>query len=429
MAEKVDVVVIGAGLAGLSCAYELAGAGLDVLVVERGDYPGAKNVTGGRLYLNPIRPLAPDLLDGAPFERPVVQERLTMMAESGAVTVAFTGDRLRQTPPHSVTILRSRFDRWLGEKVSDRGAFIIPKNQVNELVTHNGKVIGIQADEEIHADVVVAADGVLSFIAEKAGLRPPLQPKNYAVGIKEVIELPAQTIADRFGVGPDEGAAQLFFGTITQGMIGGGFLYTNRESLSLGLVVGIEALMHHDPPVESHALFDQFKARPEVAALIAGGQTVEYAAHVIPEGGIAAVPPLVTDGLLLVGDAAGLALNMGITVRGMDFAIASGTLAARAILNAREAKDFSKAGLASYETALKSSFVWQDLTTFQNVLPVLDNPRWFSLYPAVACDLFQQLFWIGEGAKPRFSLTALTLVRDRLLSLDTLKDALSLLKV
>jgi len=429
MAEKVDVIVVGAGLAGLMCARELARAGLEVLVIERGDYPGAKNVTGGRLYLNPIRPFAGELFEHAPYERPVVKERLTVMGDEAAVTFELASERLRRRPYHSVTLLRSPFDRWLSDEVMAQGAIVIPRNIVRELVQQNGRIIGIQADEELHADVVVAADGVLSFIAGQAGLRQRLQPRHYAVGIKEIIELPARTIEDRFGVSAGQGGAQLFFGSITHGMVGGGFLYTNKDSVSLGMVVGIQALMDHRPPIESHALFDEFKARPEVAALIAGGHTVEYSAHVIPEGGLAGVPQLTGDGILVVGDAAGLGLNLGITVRGMDLAIASGVMAAQAILKAREARDFSRAGLAYYETLLKSSFVWQDLQTFADMPHLLENPRLFNRYPQLVCGIFEKMMWIGAGPKDRLSATVWGEVRKSLLNVTALRDGLSLLKV
>ncbi|MBI3360907.1 MAG: electron transfer flavoprotein, partial [Chloroflexi bacterium] len=309
-----------------------------------------------------------------------------------------------------------------------RGAIIVPKVIVREPVMQNGRVIGIQADDEIHADVVVAADGVLSFVAEKAGLRGRLKPKNHAVGVKEIIELPADRIEDRFGVGPGEGAAQLFFGSISRGMIGGGFAYANRDSISLGMVVGIEALMKHDPPIESYRLYEEFKSRPEVTALIAGGNTIEYSAHVVPEGGIAAMPQLIGDGILLVGDAAGLGLNLGVTVRGMDFAIASGVMAARAILIAREAKDFSRAGLSHYETSLKSSFVLQDMRTFSYMPHLLENPRMYASYPDVICNMLEKIFWIGDGPKARMSAEALGEAR-RLANWEAVRDGLDLFKV
>jgi electron transfer flavoprotein-quinone oxidoreductase len=430
--ERVDVVIVGAGLAGLACAYALAGNGLDVMVVERGDYPGAKNVSGGRLYLGPVRPYLPeDLWDQAPFERIVSKERLTMMADGGSTTLELSSVAFRRgTPPHSVTVLRGKLDRWLADVVAEKGILIIPKYKVEELLLQDGNVLGIRAgDEDIGASVVVAADGALSFIAEQAGWRGNHQPRNFALGFKEIIELPAKTIDDRFAVSPGQGAAQLFFGSITQGLFGGGFLYTNQESLSLGLVLGIQGLMDRQPPVEVHTLLDAFKERPEVVPLIDGGTTVEYSAHIIPEGGINALPRLYGDGFLVVGDAAGLALNMGLTVRGMDFALASGVIAGRAILAARQRGDFSAVSLAQYQALLKNSFVLKDLATFKKALHVLDNPRLYTVYPQVVTGILEQLLTIGPEPKGKLSATAIGEIRRRLLSWETVRDAVGFLKM
>ena len=172
-----------------------------------------------------------------------------------------------------------------------------------------------------------------------------------------------------------------------------------------------------------------FKARPEIRPLIAGGHPVEYSAHILPEGGFRALPRLVTDGMVVVGEAAGLALNMGVIVRGLDFALASGVMAARALLRAREQGDFSAASLAYYETLLQSSFVWQDLQTFRHMPDVLANPRLFEFYPSVACDLLEQIMWIGEGSKEKLSKTVLRAVRQSFFRADVLKDLLGMRRV
>ncbi|MFQ5407773.1 MAG: FAD-dependent oxidoreductase [Anaerolineales bacterium] len=417
MSEKVDVIVVGAGLAGLGAAYHLAGAGLEVLVVERGDYPGSKNVTGGRLYLNPVRVHFPQLfgsdhLAEVPFERLVVKERLTTMADQSAATLEFESDRFRSADVHSVTILRGVFDRWLADIVAARGALVAPGYKVDDLIIEAGCVAGIvSAGDELRADVVVAADGALSFMAERAGLRARQAPHRFALGIKEVIELPPATIEARFGLASGEGAAQLFFGCFTQGMTGGGFIYTNRESLSLGIVVNMGALSAREPPVPAPVLFDAFKSRPEVARLVAGGETVEYAAHAVPEGGGRALPRLVRDGLVVVGDAAGLALNLGVTVRGMDFALASGALAAQAIIAAKSANDFTAGALARYEQLLRESFVWQGHQTFAHMPEFLENERLYGLYPRAATALLEELFWIGDQPKRRLWETVTGAVR------------------
>jgi electron transfer flavoprotein-quinone oxidoreductase len=428
--EKLEVVVVGAGVAGLAAAMVLAEAGVEVLVVERGDYPGSKNVTGGRLYLEPVRPYLTDLWDEAPLERRVVKERLTMLSPSASTTIEVSSERFRQAPHPSYTLLHSTFDRWFADQAAERGALIIPGYKVDDLIREDGRVVGIvSAGDEIRADAIVAADGALSFMAEKAGLRAKLAAKDHAVAAKEVIELPSQTIEERFGVEEGEGIAQLFFGSLTQGMFGGGFLYTNHESLSLGLVVAIHDLMEKAPPVSPHDLLEAFKARPEIKPLIAGGHPVEYSAHIIPEGGFRALPQMVTDGLVLVGDAAGLALNMGVTVRGLDFALASGVMAARALIRAREQGDFSATSLAYYERLLQDSFVWKDLQTFQHMPEFLANPRLQDSYPPVICDLLEQILWIGEEPKEKLSATILRTARQRLLRADVLKDLLGMRRI
>ena len=427
--EQVDVAVVGAGLAGLSCAYTLAKAGLDVLVVERGDYPGSKNVTGGRLYMNPIRQYLPEIWTEAPFERHVTGERLTMLSDDSSITINLRSDTYGKEPFHSYTLLRPTFDRWFAEKASAEGAAIVSKYKVEGLLREGERIIGIKSEgEEIGSNVVVAADGALSFITEEAGLRSRHNPEHFAVGVKETVELPRKVIEDRFNLHGDEGSAQLYFGSLTKGCTGGGFLYTNRESISLGIVVGIGSLMANAQQLETYQLMEEFKNRPEISVLIDGGEAVEYSAHAIPEGGIKSMPRLYADGILVAGDAAGFALNMGIIVRGMDLAIASGVMAAEAVKEAKKRSDYSANSLAAYETMLNNSFVMKDLHTFRNVWKVLNNPRLFEKYPRVMSELLRDLMFIGSEAKPKLSSTVLKHVRKNLLSLAALKDALDLFK-
>lgn len=411
--EKFEVIVVGAGLAGLAAAWKLAEKGVEVLVLERGDYPGAKNVTGGRLYVNPVRDLFPDLWSAAPLERYIVHEGATLMARDRSVAIDYSGDELKAEPHQSYSVLRGKFDRWLAEQVEAKGAMLLTKVRVDDVIMENGKVAGVLAGgDELKADVVIACDGVLSLVSEKAGLRKPGLPKDYAVGIKEVITLDAGVINDRFRLEGNEGAAHLFVGDVTKGCFGGGFLYTNKDSISLGLVAGIHEYAGIGLSTDVPGLLEAFKKRPEISSLIRGGSTAEYAAHVIPEGGFRAISPLYGNGILVAGDAAGFAVNIGFTVRGMEYALASGYYAGETVLKSKEKGDFSAAALSLYQRLLEESFVLQDMKNFQEAPGVLSNERLFKHYPELAGNLLKDIYAVPAGPKGRLYPTlrkALTL--------------------
>jgi len=400
--DKFDVIIVGAGLSGLGAAYTLAGRGLEVLVLERGDYPGAKNVTGGRLYVNPVRHLFPDLFEHAPLERFITHEGVTLMAKDRSVSLDYSGRELREHPYQSFSILRAKFDRWLAEKVEEKGGIILTKTRVDDVIKENGHITGVLAGEdELRADVVIACDGALSLLSEKAGLRAPGTPHDHALGIKEVIALGADRINDRFGLEGNEGTARLFVGEVTRGKFGGGFLYTNKESISLGFVIGIEDVVSTEHFMDVPALLDTFKEQLEIAPLIKGGNTVEYSAHVIPEGGFKALGNLCGNGILAAGDAGGLALNIGFTVRGMEYALASGYYAAKAILKAKDAGKFDGETLSVYRKLLEKSFVLQDFRNFQETPAVIGNPRFFNHYPELAGNIMKDIYTVPSGPKGR----------------------------
>lgn len=428
--DKIDAIVVGGGLAGLSAAYRLAGAGKQVILLERGDAPGSKNVTGGRIYVGPVRKYLPEIVDSAPFERRVVKELITVLDESSGLQFEYGNEKWKKEPYMSHTVLRAKFDSWFADQAAAKGAFIIPKKKVDDLLWEDGHVAGIRSgSEEIGAHVVIAADGALSFLAQKAGLRQPHKPENFAVAMKEIYQLDEKTIEERFGLGPDEGAAGLFMGSITRGMFGGGFLYTNRDTLSLGLVVGIDALSRRAGAATAPDLMEEFTKRPEVQRWIRGGELKEYSAHLISEAGIGTVPKLYTGGMLVSGDAAGFALNLGLTVRGMEFAIASGVMAADTAIEALEQNDLSEGSLSRYEKKLRESFVLPDMETFRHSREVLDRQRFFTVYPRFMCELFDELFTIGDGPKEGLYKTAKRVAKKHVLNMETVRDLMAARKV
>jgi electron transfer flavoprotein-quinone oxidoreductase len=422
--ETFEVAVVGGGLAGLSCACETARAGLSTVVLERGAECGSKNVSGGRMYLGPLCELLPAFWKGAPFERLVAREALTLVAGTSSTTLELRSAELAGPDTASHTVLRAPLDKWLAERAAEAGAMVLPESRVERLVLRDGTVCGVVVGgDEIAANVVVAADGALSRLAGHAGAADAPRPERLALGVKEIIALDSAKIEDRFNLAPGQGAARMLVGDFTRGLPGGGFLYTNRESISVGAVLRLDALAAGglEGP-ESHALLDGLKAVPDVERLLAGGETVEYSAHLVPEAPFDASALHSPPGLLLVGDAAGLVANYGFTVRGMDFAVASGILAGRAIVATKNASDRGGAATRSYRASLDDSFVIRDLAAARGVARFLHNPRLYGHYPQAVCAAATELFRVGtRGRGPAFR-GAWTRARKELLTWRTFRE-------
>lgn len=405
--EKFDVVIVGAGPAGSTAALVLARAGLKVAVFERGEQPGAKNMFGGVLYYTEaLNELLSDFWQQAPIERYVTRHDLTFLTNSSSFSISFKDNEFASPPYNGVTLLRAKFDPWYAGKAEEAGAFLVPGTVVDDLIWDGDKVIGIRtrrSDGEVRADAVIAADGANSLLAKKAGLRKEFSESSFAVAAKEILALPAETINERFGLADGEGMAQSFVGAGTKGMAGGAFLYTNQSSLSIGVVVRLSSLQERQTSIAE--LLEDFKSNPCIKQAIRGTTLKEYSGHLIPEEGINMVPELCGNGLLVVGDAAGFLVSTGLTLQGMNFAIASGYAAAQALMMAKQKGDFSRKGLACYKTLLEESFVLKDLKTFRHAPAFQANPRIYELYPSLVCGISGRLFQVtGQPRKKILSL-------------------------
>jgi len=400
MSDKFDAIIVGGGVAGCIAAYQMAKAGLEVLLVERGNFPGSKNVTGGRLYSHSLEKIIPNFAEEAPIERKVTKERISMMTVESAVTIDYSSNRLGLQGQDSYVICRSLFDRWLSEKAEEAGAVVVSGILVENLIVRDGKVCGIIAGEdEMEAEVVVLADGANSLLAQKLGLKKELTPHQVAVGAKEIIELGEKTIDDRFNLNPGEGMSWLFAGSATAGAVGGGFLYTNKNSISLGVVCTLADLEKKGKTVPQ--MLNELKEHPVVKPLIRGGKLVEYSAHLVPEGGYSMIPALYKDGVIVIGDAAALVINIGYMVRGMDLAIASADFAAQTIIAAKEKGDFSAASLSKYKQLLEDSFVLKDMQRYKDFPKFMETPRIFNEYPQMLDNILADMFTVsGKFAEP-----------------------------
>jgi electron transfer flavoprotein-quinone oxidoreductase len=398
MKQRFDAIVVGAGPAGCACGYALAKADLEVLVVERGKFAGAKNMWGGVFYGPSLSELLPHFWEEAPVERYIVRHRFSLLTADACLSAEFTTKKFSQPPYNSFTLLRCKFDRWFATQVEQAGAIVATGLQADDLLWDGNQVRGIKAGgDELPASVVIACDGVNSILSSKAGLRGELKPHDIKQGVKEVIQLPRQLIEQYFNLVGDEGIAWEFIGSPTRGLPGGAFLYTNKESLSVGIVVQLSALVENQ--VGANDLLEEFKQHPAVSDLLAQGKLVEYSAHLIPVSGMDMLPTLYTSGFLVAGDAAALILGTGLTLEGTNFAIASGIAAAETVIRAKELGDFSQKSLSYYPKLLKKGFVLQDLETFRKAPHFLENPRIYSLYPELACDLAEKLF--TNDGRPR----------------------------
>jgi electron transfer flavoprotein-quinone oxidoreductase len=398
MEQKFDAIVVGAGPAGCACAYKLAQSNLQVLVIERGKFAGAKNTWGGAYFGPLLGELFPGFWEEAPFERYVSHHKFSAFTAESALSLDFTSAKHSHVPYNAVTILRSKFDRWLAQKVEQAGAIVATGLQADDLIWNEGKVAGIKAgNDQIPADVVIACDGVNSQLAQKARLRDELAPEDIKQGAKEVIALPREVIEQRFNLKGDEGTAWEFVGSCTRGIPGGGFIYTNKDSLSIGIVVQLKDLVHSKMNINE--LLEDFKHHPAVSPLLEGGKLVEYSAHLIPTSGLKMIPKLYTDGMLVAGDAAAFVVGTGLVLEGANFAVASGIAAAETVLKARQKEDFSAGTLSYYQELLEESFVLHDLKTFKDAPAFLKNQRIYTTYPDLMCDFAEKLF--THDGKPR----------------------------
>jgi len=424
--EKFDVIVVGAGPAGTSTALSLARRGLSVLMIERGEFPGAKNMFGGVFYRWPLNELIPNFTELAPIERFITEYRLMMLSPDSGLTVSYRDPSLASPPFNSFTVSRAKFDKWFASVAEEAGVLVACSVTVEDLIKEDGKVVGVRSgpggEDEAYADVVVAADGVNSNLAVKAGLRGPLRPEQVALGVKEVIDLGVDLIDSRFNVKRNAGVATTVLG-VTHGKMGGGFIYTNDSSVSVGIVILLSHLM--DLRMEPYAILDEFENHPLIAPMLDGGKRKEYSAHLIPEAGYDSRPRIYTDGLLLVGDAAFLCDLLYFECTNM--AVASGIIAAEAIARAKADRDFSARSLRRYEQLLMSHYVMKELRRRRRVPAFFSsNPRLFGAYPTLLNRSVRSILAVDGTTKEEKRKTILRNVRREVGYANLIRDALKM---
>ena len=350
--ERYEAVVVGCGPGGAAAAANLARNGVETLVLERGVDAGSKNVSGGLIYAEESAPYTIDGLfpefRAEATERPVTENYIHNIAGDRVKTFDI-GELHHHDTAWADSVLRRPMDSWLAQRVHEltreTGGGLLTEVHVTGLLREHGEIVGVETAEldPIEADIVVAADGVNSELARDAGLMDWEDPEDWFQGVKAVVEMEPAVIDDRFDIEDDEGEAHLFSGDLFEGVRGGGFLYTNEASLSIGTVFHLDSIA--DERAEPQELLDGLLTHPLLAQWLGEEYDErEYSAKLVPDSKKVAHESPHKDRLVLVGDAAGQMQAQGPIIKGMNHAVTAGALAAEAFADARSRGDPHRAG-------------------------------------------------------------------------------------
>lgn len=277
--EKYDVAIIGGGSTGLAALKQLSNLGKQAVLLEAGSKIGSKNISGGILYskkpkkgtVTNVEQVFENFLDDAPFERKITKYILHSTSKDKVYSMDLTAAHDYQAN-FGYSVLLNKLNSWFAKQAVETaqkfGGGIVPGVHVKSVKWNGNGTAIIQTDEleEFEVKAIIAAGGVNSEIAEMTGARPKFTPVQLYQGVKVIVKLPEKIIDERFGVSSGEGAAHLFAGDVTLNHIGGGFLYTNRNTLSVGAVYHFDSQLKN--PTEPYRLIDALLKNPMVSEFI-----------------------------------------------------------------------------------------------------------------------------------------------------------------
>ncbi len=426
-----DVIVVGAGPAGVSAALEVARDGRKVVLIERAKYPGSKNMYGGAVYTTALKEIFKEDFNTIPYERVINSHTWSFLNDTGSFDITYKNS----SATSALAIKRFDLEKWMIKVAKKQGVLFAPNTLVEKLILKEGRVVGVETEQEQYfAPIVILADGVNSLLARQIGLRADFKSKDMILSVKEAIKLDKKTIEERFNLKDDcsNGVNKQYFGSYFgnlkeyKNLFMMTFLYTFKDTIMLGVGANLEDLNKNK--LNLNQILEEIKLHPDIAPLIKNGQTVEYSAHLIPETGYNKMPKLTSDGVIVTGDAAGF-IN-SVHFEGTNFALISGKLAGESAVCALEKNDFSNATLSIYRKKLEKTFILQDLYTYRNIIEKLyERSNSISIYyPKKIKELFEIIVSANCISKSsQIRKYAMSYFKDRKIS-ELFKDIFSAIK-
>jgi electron transfer flavoprotein-quinone oxidoreductase len=428
--DSYDVIVVGAGPAGSAAAYIMAQKGLDVCLMERGDYPGSKNMFGGAIYRRSTEIVFPEFWKEAPIERILTEDMVWFLDDDSAVKMGFNGQRFAKSPYNKFSALRTNFDRWLAKKAVEKGTHLEVKALVSDLFYKKSgfnrrQINGVIMEDgsKVKADAVIIAEGASAFLTKKAGLRSEIPARTVTLYVKEVLSLDSGKINDRFQLEENEGTNIAFVGYPTVGIIGKGGLWTNKESISI--TVGGYLNQMVERKLSPFHLLQRFKAHPLLKKMLQGAKPVEYMSKITPKGGYTFMPTLYDSGLLVAGDAGVMVSGR----RGTDLAMISGMHAGETIVQAKAKGSFSKGIMSAYMTKLNDTFFMKNIKSSRGHLDYFGNHVDADyLLNSFINEIAYEYFTEDNSTAPERTERIIRIIKRKQKPLKTIKDLIAGIK-